>query len=119
MRLILPIRTRSEANQREHWAPKAKRVKEQRFVARNALCHHPAWPDLYEAGGPFRIELTRISPRGLNDDNLVRSMKAIRDGIADALGIDDGDPRLTWVYRQERGDPKEYKVGVTIECEEG
>lgn len=37
-----------------------------------------------------------------------------RDGIADALGVDDGDEsKVTWSYAQERGD---YGVRVKIEA---
>jgi hypothetical protein len=39
----------------------------------------------------------------MDGDNSIGSLKAVRDGVADALGIDDGDPRLTWEYRQETG----------------
>jgi len=62
------------------------------------------------------ITLTRIAPRRLDPgDNLNSSMKAVRDGIADALGIDDGDARLTWKYAQRKGNPKEYAVEVEVE----
>ena len=37
-------------------------------------------------------------------------------GIADALGIDDRDPRVSWRYSQKRGKPKEYLVEVSIEA---
>ena len=40
--------------------------------------------------------------------------KAVRDGIADALEVDDGDTRLTWKYAQEKGKPKEYAVRVAL-----
>jgi len=36
-------------------------------------------------------------------------------GIADALGIDDRDPRVSWRYAQRRGEPKVYAVEVSIE----
>jgi hypothetical protein len=39
----------------------------------------------------------------MDSDNSIGSLKSVRDGVADALGIDDGDPRLTWEYRQETG----------------
>jgi hypothetical protein len=38
-------------------------------------------------------------------------------GVADWLGIDDGDKRLTWRYAQRRGKPKEYAAEVKIESE--
>lgn len=66
---------------------------------------------------PFRITLTRIAPRKLDDDNLRGGLKHVRDGVADALKIDDREsPMLSWDYAQERGRPKEY--GLRIEIKE-
>lgn len=91
--VILPVQTVSEANRRDHWAVKAKRVKRHRLVAR-AMC--PAM------GLPCVVRLTRLSPGTLDDDNLRGALKAVRDGVADRLGVDDRDPRVTWEYAQER-----------------
>jgi hypothetical protein len=63
---------------------------------------------------PCSITLTRIAPRRLDSDNLARSLKAVRDGIADAIGVDDGDPRLEWRYAQEQGAVREYAVRVEV-----
>jgi hypothetical protein len=41
------------------------------------------------------------------------SVKAHRDGVADAFGVADNDPRFTWLYAQERGTP-----ALRIEIEE-
>jgi hypothetical protein len=66
------------------------------------------------------IELTRVAPRQLDDDNLRGALKACRDGITDALGLrDDSDPRLVWSYSQARGKPREYAVRVTVSSEPG
>lgn len=65
------------------------------------------------------VSLVRIygsRGREMDSDNLAGSMKAVRDGIADALGIDDGDTnRVRWSYSQKRG--KWYAVHVTIDVE--
>ena len=128
-RFDIPIRTYSETNTRGHWAPKAKRTKSQRGAAkveaRSAFVaadeHYPATHPGETLRGrgvlsePVRITLTRIAPRKLDSGNLEAAFKAVQDGIADALGIDDGDDRLTWVYQQARGAPKEHAVRVTIE----
>ena len=50
---------------------------------------------------------------GLDDDNLAGALKAIQDGIADWLHINDRDTRVTWVRKQERA--KEWAVLVEIE----
>jgi hypothetical protein len=117
MRILLAIRTESEANLRENWHVKAKRVQTQRQITRVMVGQHQKdWRD-DSPGVGYVITLTRIAPRPLDSDNLARSFKAIRDGIADALGIDDGSKRLTWNYAQEKGPPKQYAVRIQIEQE--
>lgn len=107
----IPIRTQSEANMREHWAPKANRAKVQRQTVEWHVRAKAPPPD-----GPLDIYLTRIAPRALDGDNLQTSFKAIRDGIAKALGLrDDREGKhVDWFYSQERGQPKEYAVLVRI-----
>ena len=109
----MPIRTVSEANMREFWAVKAHRAKGQRGTA--LLYTRTALRKKKPMKPPLRITLTRIGKRKLDSDNLARSFKAVRDGIADAIGIDDGHESLTWVYAQAKG---AYSVTVRIE-EEG
>lgn len=111
--VILPIRTVSEANMREYWHAKAKRAKTQRLFARLAVQSEMNRTGLHSVQpGGTSITLTRIGKRMLDCDNLARALKAVRDGVADALGIDDGDKRLVWVYGQEVG--KEYGVRIEI-----
>ncbi|WP_230682079.1 hypothetical protein, partial [Streptococcus pneumoniae] len=59
------------------------------------------------------VRITRVGPRRLDDDNLARAAKALRDGVADWLGCDDGDPRVSWHYAQAIA--REYRVVVTVE----
>ena len=118
--VTLPLRLVSLTNQREHWAKKAKRAKEHRGLAKLALegVKRRAWPGtrLFVAKGEtLAVALTRVAPRKLDDDNLRASAKSVRDGVADWIGIDDGDPRIEWRYEQERGKPKEYAVRIRIE----
>jgi len=63
------------------------------------------------------ITLTRLTtyPPRMDSDNLAGSMKAVRDGIADALGIDDGDERLTWKYDQQRASEPGVRVEIVTE----
>ena len=64
---------------------------------------------------PVVVRLTRVAPsNGLDDDNLRPALKSVRDGIADALGVDDRDPRVSWEYGQLRGRAREYAVEVEI-----
>lgn len=108
----IPIQLVSEANTREHWAKKARRARAQRAAALMAVRAHANGRKLT---APFVVTLTRISPRGLDDDNLARAFKAVRDGVAEALNVDDGDERrIRWAYRQERGIAKQHAVMVQI-----
>jgi hypothetical protein len=101
----LPLRIDSVANKREHWATKARRTKQHRLAAL-AVAPHPL---------PCVVTMIRVAPRKLDGDNLQSGFKALRDGIADRLGVDDADPRVTWKYDQVRGRAKEYAARVKIE----
>lgn len=104
----VPIRTVSEMNGREHWTVKAKRVKLHRQAAWLCLAGKLSFL-------PCTVILTRIAPRTLDGDNLQASLKACRDGVADWLGVDDGDSRVIWRYAQRPGAPKQYAVEVAVE----
>lgn len=55
---------------------------------------------------PAAVRLTRVSPRTLDDDNVVGGMKAIRDLVTRVLGLsNDDDPRVRWRVEQDRGKP--------------
>lgn len=113
--LTLPVRLVSLLNARENWRAKAARAKAQRSTARNAMFQiRDAVPNAFS----LRVTITRIAPRELDDDNLAGSGKHVRDGIADALGIDDRDPRVKWLYAQRKGKPREYACHVRIEVAE-
>lgn len=126
----LDIKTVSEANVREHWRKRADRTREHRFVAYLATIVALRAAG-YAAGNgvrpalqkPIVVTLTRIGPRKLDSDNLAGSAKHARDGIADALGINDGDDQqAVWVYGPQRSGPVggprggKYAVEVLIEC---
>jgi hypothetical protein len=109
--ILIPLRTQSESNLRDHWARKAKRAKEQRGAAALWVCEAMQEGMVVAEGAPH-VTLTRIAPRALDADNLARSMKSVQDGVADALGID--DRHIRWTYAQERGGKREYAVRVEI-----
>lgn len=100
--VTLPLRLVSGANVREHWAVRAKRAK----------AHRTACLLVPSCDVPCVVTLTRFGPRELDSDNLAISAKHVRDGIADRLGVNDNDPRVVWLYAQERA--KEYGVRVEI-----
>jgi hypothetical protein len=109
---VVPVKTVSEANQREHWSVRRKRVKSHRSAAHYAASVVGGDPAKVRERVPLVVRLVRVGPRKLDSDNLSSACKAVRDGIADWLGIDDGrDDLVTWEYDQERGMPS---VRVTI-----
>lgn len=119
--VTLPLKTVSEANSRSHYMAKAKRVRAQRGASKWAC--GPTLSE-YRVGlakgyiSRVAVLLERIAPSsGLDDDNLRSSLKAVRDGVADALEIDDRDQRVQWTYGQERGKPREYAVRITVSGE--
>lgn len=113
------VRLVSVANLREHWATRAARNKRHRGDAYRATAYELAslrtWARTPDTARPMTITITRIAPRKLDSDNLASSAKAVRDGIADALGIDDGSELVTWRYEQTKRLPREYGCQVRIE----
>ena len=111
----VPIDPRGGLNAREHWRQRDRRVRGER----NAVAAYAPlpwqWRELRKEAERFNVTLTRVAPRKLDDDNWVGRAKGVRDEVARLLGIDDGDERLTWQYRQERGKPREKSVLVLVE----
>lgn len=110
--VTLPIRLISEANlaSHEHWRERHRRAKCQRQDAARWMRALSLAYDLPVP--PLVITIARLAPRSLDSDNLAASAKHVRDGIADWLGIDDGDPRIEWRYGQRKS--PSYGVEVTI-----
>jgi hypothetical protein len=104
--VILPIKTVSITNANEHWRVRARRVKYEHQVV--SLLMPKGVPV------PCIVKLTRVSSGTLDTDNLPPSMKAIRDQISRLSGVDDADPRITWVYAQERINKRQYEVRVEV-----
>jgi len=109
--LYVPIRTVSETNRasHEHWRVRQRRTKEQRMAV---------WAFMggtFQRAGPWKVKLTRIAPRALDDDNLAGALKAIRDQVAECLGAPNDRDGFEWVYGQRRGLAREYGVEIEIE----
>lgn len=88
------------------WA-RAKTYRAQRTVARAVLTGAGVGDALGRWGWAcLVVRLVRVSPGELDDDNAVAAAKNVRDGVADALGVDDRDPRVVWLpVDQEIGRP--------------
>lgn len=108
--LLSPNRTSGE-----HWSSRSKRAHLHQLVVLGHLrwrlrgsgaLEWPAW----------KVTITRLSTRTLDDDNMVASAKNVRDGVAEALRVDDADPRVRFSYAQERA--KAYGVRIRIEPRE-
>lgn len=100
----IPVKTVSEANIRCHWAERAKRVRQQRAMVHWCLKqddNFAAWCRWVAAGNRCAVVLSRHAPRELDVDNLFSSLKAIRDQVADDLGLpNDRDLRVEWRVQQ-------------------
>ena len=106
--LPVPI-TGQGQNGREHWAVKAKRTKRERSGVADALAA------LFgRVPCPSRVRLTILGGhRRIDDDNVRGRLKACRDGVADWLGVDDGDARITWECGHARGRSRGVRVEIS------
>jgi hypothetical protein len=102
----------SVANMRLHWAVKAKLVRDQRTRTRMSLNAAAQSSGLEML--PVTVVLTRVAPRRLDGDNLQSGFKAVRDGVADWLGVDDGNGLIDWQYAQRSGKAGEYAVEIEV-----
>lgn len=116
--VFVPLRTISASNAREHWYVRAKRVKRERTAIAWSMREASAVgvPTILAAEPVIR--LTRVTgPRGRmldSHDNLRAALKACVDGVADWLGINDNDPRVSWYYAQRKGVAWAVEVEVFV-----
>lgn len=116
-----PLRLTNAANHRGHWRLHSEASKEQRSLA----CAMTAGliGDGTSVGidrlrvaalrGELAVVIQRVAPRRLDSDGATASGKHVRDGIADALGVNDGDRRVTWLpVQQRKGMACEYAAEV-------
>lgn len=84
----------------EHWRTRAPRVADQRARTKRAV---RKWLEL---NGPrLTITVVRVSPRRVDQPNLGAALKAVIDGIADALCLDDRAEWVDWKLQQRKGSP--------------
>lgn len=118
IKVVLPIRTLPEGNVREHWHAVAKRKAEHREVAKMVIGQALKARALRGLDFvPAIVTLTRVSAGKLDKhDNLRSALKFTVDGVAAALGVDDGDEeRVEWRYQQRKGTAGKYAVEILIE----
>ncbi len=96
----------------EHWTKTRKRNKLHALLIRSELSK------TQKATLPCTVTFTRQSPMEMDDDNFRYSLKAAKDCVADWLvpglapGRADGDKRINWHYKQEKGHP--FKLMIEI-----
>lgn len=99
VRVTLPLKLDSRANARGHTKYKTAENAKQRDETRKAVAMHllacPVEP-------PYYVTITRIAPRRLDSDNAQAAAKYVRDGIAKAVGVDDGSDLYRWDYPQRK-----------------
>ena len=109
-----PVRIDSVNRTRDrHWSIRKRKTDEQRRAVFYAFCAS-GYARTFRPRNR-RVTLTRIAPRRIDDDNCIAGMKAVRDEVANILGVDDGDPSVEWRYAQERGKPNHYAARIRIE----
>lgn len=111
-KLVLPWPPKAlSPNARGHWATRSRAAKKYRSTCKLlTLLHGARAPE-----GRVKLSLVFCPPdaRRRDDDNCVAAFKSGRDGLADALGIDDS----RFVTTFEMGEP--VKGGVVIARIEG
>jgi hypothetical protein len=108
-----PLKVVSEANRRDHWRTKHTRTANQKDVVGWELVKFR--PVISALGLPLVVRLTLIGCQKLDGDNLQAALKAVRDSVAKTIGIDDGDPRITWLYEFELINKRDRRVRIEIE----
>lgn len=109
----LPIVTVSEMNKRGHWIHKYRRFKTHEKIIKTQFRIDP-----FTIKIPCLVKITRLSIRHapMDFDNLVSSLKQVRDTIGDCLipglatGRADTAGRITFEYNQDKG-----KKGLRIQ----
>lgn len=118
MKFTVPVKTRNPLNgpqgrTRGAMLGAAARRKKERNAAK--LCTiaaiPPGWLLLYGRG---EAVLTRLSAGHLDGDGLQAALKSVRDGVADALHVDDGSQAVKWEYAQRKCKRGEFGVEVEI-----
>lgn len=101
VKVDVPIQVISEANSGRHWREINKRKKEQQAGLTFGFTIVPR-PEL-----PVTVTLWRLytdtggkSHGTMDDDNLARAFKGVRDWLAKWLKVDDADPRVKWKCEQ-------------------
>lgn len=116
VKIELSLHLKTRGNTRRHWRYDWARTKTER---ESTALHVGAKigrmsKRLPPAPLPTSITITRCGPRQLDAFNLDSAMKGVIDGIADAYGVDDGDPRWASILKRAQENTKAYAVRIEI-----
>lgn len=94
------------------------RTSEMRSTIGLLLSQIPRPRGTLEDGTPnrYHVTLTRISPGVTDGDGLQGgTMKAVRDAVAEWIGIDDGHARIRWSYEQQGCPLRMFALRIDVE----
>lgn len=100
----LRLESRANDHRTNHWGPRSKTSSTHRGAAQLVLAvHRRRLKQLLELRGLI-VRMVRVGPRQLDShDNLGMSLKALTDGVASVLQVDDRDERVEFVPDADRG----------------
>lgn len=108
IRFTIPVKTPNPGNGDQGFFSRGAAMarvslrKKQRAAA-HAAALAATWTPVPEAKAwRLSVTLKRHSAGKLDDDGLRAALKSIRDGIADAIGVDDGSSAVVWSYAQAK-----------------
>lgn len=108
------MRLRNPLNVRRHWRAVHKDGQGKKSAALILMLQAAPPAAVTKDCKRWVVTIMRRGPRKMDDDGLSASAKYVRDGIAKALGIDDGDKaRLRFIYMQELA--KTYSVMIEVQ----
>jgi hypothetical protein len=117
--LSLPIRTRNPLNGQTGNSRRAAAIRTKQRAHVRGIVRLAVSAALRSSGLrlPCSVRLTRVSAGKLDPwDGLPAALKAVVDGVSDAFGVRDDDPRLQWEKPEQRQCNRgTYGVDVRIE----
>jgi hypothetical protein len=116
LKIEIPMYIPSIANMQTHWSIKYRIKKDQKETVKLFLS---LMKGKLEGWDNYHVELVRISPRALDEDNLYSAMKSIIDACAEVInpglapGRADGQSNFKFTCSQEKGKPPRLKILIS------
>jgi hypothetical protein len=103
----------NKSNRYQHWGKSSTIANRQRNLAAIVVANNRVLGKISSHSPRFIISFIRSGKRLLDNDNLIGGLKHIRDGVCDAIGINDGSDKIEFRYTQ-RKEPF-YKLRIEID----